>query len=322
VADAANLAWVLLAAYGSALAVGLLLGRRWALGLIAGVATLVPFAPLLIPADRVGLRAIAAFVMGDLFFRLIDVLRQRYQKGVDAVSYRDCALFLVPFPVLLVVYADSLKARGRARPGWRDAMRIVTGAALAMGAFLLVLQAAQSATLHECFLLDHLVKALLFVVFVEGAAQCLCGVERLAGYATTPVVHFMFLARTPADFWRRYNNRVHDWLYHNVFVPSGGFRVPVRAVVLTMLASALFHEVMFDIATSTIDGYQFVFFAVQTPAILASGQLRRLARNGGVAGKVAAHSVTIVWMVATSVCFFHGVARIFPFVYASELRLP
>ncbi len=317
-----SLFWVLLAGYGSALAVGLLLRRRGALGLIAAVAGLILLAPLLIPADRVGLRAIAAFLMGDLFFRLIDVLRCRYQRGADAVRYQDYGLFLLPFPALLVVYADNLRARGRANPGWPEVIRILTGAPLALGAFLLVPLAAHSAILRASFLLDHLVKVLLFVAFMEAAAQCLCGVERLAGYATTPVVHFAFLARTPADFWRRYNNRVHDWFYRNVFLPTGGRRGPVRAMIVTMLASAVFHELMFDLATSGFDGYQFAFFAVQIPAILASGCLERLARSGGALGKAAAHAATAVWMVATSVLFFHGVARIFPFVYASESWLP
>jgi len=47
-----------------------------------------------------------------------------------------------------------------------------------------------------------------------------------------------------------------------------------------------------------------------------------VARRRGIVGSMAAHAITIVWMLMTSVLFFHGVARIFPFVYASESWLP
>ena len=78
----------------------------------------------------------------------------------------------------------------------------------------------------------------------------------------------------------------------------------------------------FALATSRLTGYQFVFFAIQGPAALASGRLERLARRGGIAGKIAAHGATILFLAATSVLFFDGVSRIFPFIYASRSLLP
>ena len=92
--------------------------------------------------------------------------------------------------------------------------------------------------------------------------------------------------------------------------------------MLVFLLSGLFHEVMFDIATSHVDGYQLAFFSLQVPAVLASGRLERLARRGGLVAKGVAHGLTILWMAATSVFFFRGVHRIFPFVYVSEPWLP
>lgn len=50
--------------------------------------------------------------------------------------------------------------------------------------------------------------------------------------------------------------------------------------------------------------------------------LERLATRAGFIGKAIAHSVTILWMYVTSVSFFHGVNRVFPFYYASEPWLP
>jgi hypothetical protein len=50
---------------------------------------------------------------------------------------------------------------------------------------------------------------------------------------------------------------------------------------------------------------------------MASGWFERLAKRGGVAGKIASHGFTILFLSATSVLFFHGVSRVFPFIYAS-----
>jgi hypothetical protein len=63
-------------------------------------------------------------------------------------------------------------------------------------------------------------------------------------------------------------------------------------------------------------------FAIQAPAALASGRLGRLARRGSIAGKIAAHGATILFIAVTSVLFFDGVSKIFPFVYASRSPLP
>jgi hypothetical protein len=88
------------------------------------------------------------------------------------------------------------------------------------------------------------------------------------------------------------------------------------------LVSGLFHEAMFALATSRLTGYQFAFFAIQGPAALASGRLERLARRGGIAGKVAAHGATSLFLAVTSVLFFDGVDKVFPFVYVSRSPLP
>ena len=52
------------------------------------------------------------------------------------------------------------------------------------------------------------------------------------------------------------------------------------------------------------------------------GRLERLARRGGIAGKITAHGATILFVAVTSVLFFDGVSKIFPFIYASQSPLP
>jgi hypothetical protein len=163
---------------------------------------------------------------------------------------------------------------------------------------------------------------LTFVLAVESLSRALCGLERLAGFDTTPIIRNVYLSRTVSEFWRRYNYRIHDSFYRNVFLATGGRRAPVRSMLLVFLVSGLFHELAFALATSRVTGYQFAFFTIQGPAALASGRLARLARRGGIAGKIATHGATILFIAVTSVLFFDGVSKIFPFFYASQSPLP
>jgi hypothetical protein len=224
--------------------------------------------------------------------------------------------------MFLVVFEEKDR---RLRPDQRtvtDIVRMLLGfAGVALG-FVLVFAADKATALQESFLLDHVVKLFILVITVESLAQAVCSLERLAGYDTTPLVDRAFLARTPAEFWRRWNNRINVWLYWNAFVPAGGRRAPARGVWATCLFSALLHEVAFTIATSRFTGYQFIFFAIQAPAIVLSRTLERLTIPWGTTGAVISHAITVLWMACTSVFFLHGVDLIFPFYYTSEPLLP
>ena len=79
---------------------------------------------------------------------------------------------------------------------------------------------------------------------------------------------------------------------------------------------------MFGIATSRLDGYQATFFLLQIPAVMLSRGFGTALQGWGAAGQIISRGLTILWFWATSVFFFHGVDRVFPFVYASEPWLP
>jgi hypothetical protein len=317
--------WLLMAialAYGCALAAGPLLRLRTGLA-VAAICFFVPAVlacPLLIPADKIVYRAVSALFSTDLMFRMVDFFRRQRGLG-NATGFRDYCRFLIPFPILLVVLADHrrLLYHGSA---WSDVVRVFGGVVGIAAGFLLLEAVSTIVSIRTCFLLDHLTKVMIFVLTIESVSHFLLGLERLAGRDTTPIVRHAFLSRTVSEFWERYNGRVHRWLYENVFRPSGGRRAPIRAVWLVFLVSALLHELMFGMATSRFDGYQFAFFMLQAPAVLGSRPLERLANRGGIGGKALAHGVTIAWMAGTSVLFFHGVHKVFPFVYVSESWLP
>src|SRR5262249_36082125 len=197
--------------------------------------------------------------------------------------------FWIPFPVLAAVYPDHKRRLQRPESSWPQVLRLFGGIVGFAFSLLIVMTLSSSALLRSSFALNHAVMLLIFVLGIESLSRALCGLERLAGFDTTPIIRNAYLSRTVSEFWRRYNYRIHDWLYFNVFRTTGGRRAPVRSMLLVFLVSGLFHELMFALATSRLTGYQFAFFMIQAPGALASGRLERLARRGGVAGKLTAH---------------------------------
>ncbi len=322
-----SVGWLFLAiliAYGCAVVVPLLRYRlRGRVGAFVGWCSvpIVLVCPLLIPSANVGLRAASAFVSGDITFKMVESFRH-WGNVERSIVLRDYYRFLIPFPVFSVVYPDHKQRLLRPESPWPQVLRLFGGIVGFTIAFLAVRALSSIALLRSSFALNHAVMLLTFVLAIESLSRALCGLERLAGFDTTPMIRNAYLSRTVSEFWRRYNDRTHDFLYRNAFQATGGRRAPVRSMLLVFLVSGLFHEVAFALATSRLTGYQFAFFTIQGPAALASGRLVRLARRGGIAGKITAHGTTILFIAVTSVLFFDGVSKIFPFVYASQSPLP
>ncbi len=322
-----NLVWLILAifvAYSCALVAPLVRYRfRSRPGAFVGwcFVPIVLLCPLLIPAAKFGLRAASAFVSADISFKMVDYFRQwnKVQRSTVLCEYYR---FLIPFPVLSTVYPDHKKRLLRPESPWPNILRILGGIAGFLLAILAVRALSRIAVVRSSFALNHAVDLPIFVLAIESLSRALCGLERLAGFDTTPIIRNAYLSRTVAEFWQRYNNRVHEWLYRNVFRTTGGRRAPVRSILLVFLVSGIFHEAAFALATSRLTGYQFAFFMIQALAALASGRLERLARRGGIAGKIIAHVATLLFLAVSSILFFDGVGKIFPFVYASRSPLP
>jgi hypothetical protein len=228
---------------------------------------------------------------------------------------------LIPFPLLLVVFGEKERRLRFDQRSAADLVRLTLGSAGVWLGFVLLYTANRCPVLQSSFVLDHCVKIFIFVLTVESMAQGMCGLERLAGFDTRPLVDCAVLSRTPAEFWRRWNTRVQPWLYLNVFVPCGGRRHMVRGVWAVFLASGVLHEISFAIATSQVTGYQLAFFLLQAPAVIYSPWLDRHLCTCGFWGVALARAVTIVWVGSTAVFFFDGISRIFPFVYAGPRLL-
>jgi hypothetical protein len=281
----------------------------------------ISLCPALIPPEQIMARAICCLLSIDPIFRVLDYARQVRMGFVSSVTWRAYLTFLIPVPFLLTVFGEKQRSQRPVHFERTDAARLPVNLFIMAMVVFLCLQSHRVALLRESFLLDHLSKLLLFTVFAEAASQVQLVVEHLIGFDAVPIIDHAYLARTPAEFWFRYNQRVRHWLHANVFVPSGGRRSPPTGIVAVFLVSALFHEFFFALATSRLDGYQFAFFMLQAPVVIASPQLKQLAeRSAG--GRFAARGFTWLWFAVTSLLFFHGLNRVFPFVYASRPWLP
>jgi hypothetical protein len=319
--------WFLLAiaaAYGCALAIPLVARRSQGLFLTEATACAAAgclACPLLIPRDHVGLRAAAVFASIELTFKIADFLK-RHCGVWDRQIARQYSWFLVPFPALAVVYPDHKRRLTRPDRPWPHVLRIVVGSACVAAGLVLVNSLSMAPAIRTSPSLVHIVRVLIFVPVIEALSRVLYGLERLAGFDTTPLIRNAYLSRTVSEFWQRYNYRLHDWLYRHIFQATGGRRSPVRSMLLVFVFSGVFHEAAFALATSRLTGYQFAFFAIQGPAAITSRHLERLARRGGIAGRMLAHAVTILFLSVTSVLFFHGVSEIFPTILVNGSPLP
>lgn len=314
----------LLTAYSAALLLFPLFRRPNRLGLAAQwLAVGVSIGSLFwIPPGHIMIRGIAALFCTDLLARVIDFGRQTRQCRTVLCGYREFLTYIVPFPISMVVYGDKFNRLHERPPLGPELRRIAGGLAVFALAFVILTRTPTVEFLQSQFVIDHVLKMFVWLVGLEAGSQFIWGVERLLGYGDGPPMGYPSRSRTPAEFWMRWNRRAQRWFYLNAFVPSGGKRHPVRGVVATFAVSALIHELLFDIATSDFNGWQGLFFLIQIPAVLASPGIEAWARRGGWPAKLAAHALTVAWLGTTSVLFFHGIDRIFPFFYAGESPLP
>ena len=102
----------------------------------------------------------------------------------------------------------------------------------------------------------------------------LAALWRLSGGSARDYMDRPFSARTPAEFWRRYNRNMQQFFWQDIFKASGGFRAPIRTTLLVFALSALMHELIFSVAIGRVQGYQTAFFAVQGVAAALTARIK------------------------------------------------
>jgi hypothetical protein len=294
------------AAAGVAVAAGcaffpaLRLGRRARRGAWLACAGAAVAAPELIPPQAGGLRFAAAVVSLAVVWKLYDLHR-----------WPECGLRM-DFPAYLMYLPNWFWFVCRRPPGRPPAAEDRRRVAVSLP--LLTAAVALAAVLFRVdwspvpFLAEHCIKVTVVffaAVQVGGTAAVLC---RLTGAAADDPTDHPLAARTPADFWRRWNRPVGQWLRQHVFQPLGGRRRPAAATLAAFAASGLFHEYVFGIAAGRVQGWQMLFFMVQGCAAVAT--LRVKPRGRAVPLWVAG---TLAFNLASSLLFFRSVDSIVPF---------
>ena len=152
------------------------------------------------------------------------------------------------------------------------------------------------------FWLDHAVKAAaIYLLVLDGGFVLLTGLCRLMGSNVIDFARHPVLARTPADFWRRYNREAGQFLYADVYHPLGGVHRPIAGILAVFAVNGALHEYLAVVMTGAVAGYQTAFFLLQGAAVALTWRWRP---RGVLA--LCSWACTLAFMLVTSVLFFES----------------
>ena len=92
------------------------------------------------------------------------------------------------------------------------------------------------------FAVEHCLKVTTLVTVVILLANASARAWRLLGGRVLEPMLNPAVARTPADFWRRWNPPAQQFFQEYAFQASGGFHNPVRGILVSFAASGIVHE--------------------------------------------------------------------------------
>jgi hypothetical protein len=289
-------------------ALGLRRGGRTVALVVLGTGILL--APRIVPAGHPFGRALMAIAAVTVLVKLYDL-----HRGAERGRRPSAGEFAAFLPNIYALVWRGLDAEPR--PSRRDDLRglAVNLARLAAGGILVVV-VFWIDWKGVSLVLEHCAKVVAVFLAIIPLSAVGASAWRLAGGRGRDFMDRPIGARTPADFWRRYNRPTQQFFYEDVFRPAGGVRRPIRAMLLTFGVSAVIHEYIFAIALDRVQGYQIAFFLIQGVAVAATWKVRP--RGGRAVPWVAG---TLAFNVATSALFFASVDNVLPF-YARGRSTP
>ena len=294
-------------ALAMALAVGFGLALRtelmWRAALLAVLTAAILLLPLMVPAEYPIHRAAVVFVCVFTVLKLFDVhLATKIECAPSWTAY--LAFVVHPFTLVQRKLADELQP-----PLRRNLVCLVRGLAVSLAGLAGCLRVWRVDFTNVPFALEHVVKTIVLMALVYGVTEVITSVWRLLGGRARSHLHNFFLARTPADFWRRYSRVIGQFLYEDWFKRVGGRRAPVRATLIVFAISGLMHEYAFGIAAERVQGWQMAFFMVQGLAVAATQRIKPTGPRTMLLWTVG----TFAFNLATSVLFFTSLNQIWPF---------
>ena len=267
-----------------------------------GSCLLIVLSPWLVPADAPPLRFLASISAAIVAIKVIDVALDARQRS--APTWREYFDFLTnPF-----IYVRRCLALER-HPTLHENLLSLVGGLLgcAVGLALLVgLFSVDWSGRH--FLAEHVSKVVALMLSITSGLTGAAAIWRLCGGTARDYMDKPVAARTPAEFWRRYNRNMQQFFWQNIFRTHGGRRAPIRTMLIVFALSALLHELIFSAAIGRVQGYQTAFFAVQG---LAAALTARVKVKGWLA--IPWTVGTLVFNLASSVLFFASIHGVVPF---------
>lgn len=295
----------ILAATGAALTFfpSLTLGTRARSPILVVLGSAAAFTPMVVGSEARVVRFLLGLFAAILLMKMWD-LHLAALRG-DRPSFRGFIAFLAN-PFLLVYRKHGLEPQPTNARNVADLVLGALGGLAASAALLLTMQVDWS---RWPFLVEHTLKATAFFLlglafFQSGAAA----IRLLGGYAVRPADHPLE-ARTPADFWRRYNRVVGQFLFEDVFKPLHGRRHPLSTTLVVFAVSGLLHEYLLTAAIGRVQGLQMLFFVVQGAAVALT-----LRHDSGRGAALVGRLGTLAFNAISSVLFFascNAVLRIY-----------
>jgi hypothetical protein len=174
--------------------------------------------------------------------------------------------------------------------------------AAAAGAWLVFLRVRP-----QPFAVEHVLLSAASLAFASGATDVMFAGWLAAGGRGRRTMERVYLARTPAEFWRRWNRPINLFLFEDVARPLVARGHRAAGVLLAFAVSAGLHEYAASVAAARVQGYQAAFFMFHGVAMLATA---RLAPSGAWAAVGVA--LTLLFNLATSVAFYASLEEIMP----------
>lgn len=267
-----------------------------------GACLLIVWTPWLIPEESTMLRFIASITAAMLALKVIDIsLDLGKQRHVTLQRYVE--FLFNPFTLV----RRSLE--NESRPSQKENLLRFLGGSIVCAVALAVLHSLfQADWSNLTFLLEHIGKVIVLMLAIDAGLTAAAALWRLGGGTARDFMYRPFFARTPADFWRRYNRNVQQFFWQDVFSRSHSRRTPILGMLLVFGLSALLHEFVFYAAVGHIQGYQLAFFTVQGFAAASTARVK--VRGPFVVPWVAG---TMAFNLLTSMFFFASIHSVTPF---------
>jgi hypothetical protein len=278
------------------------LGRARRLGVLGVVLAVMLLTPLIVPSNRPFLRWLSSVAAVALASKVYDL-----HIGANLGHRPDFWTYVWLLPNITIIVLRKLDDEPRpARLD--DVIQLARCLALSTAGALLFAGTYFVDWRSWPFLVEHCVKVTAFFLLLVPAGAVASSAVRLLSGKAREMMHNPFAARTPADFWLRYNRPAQQFFYEDVFKFLGGRRAFLRATLATFAVSAIIHEYVFDIAVMRFQGYQTAFFLIQGMAVAATIRVRPKGWSA-----LAWVAVTFAFNLVTGVLFFASINELVPF---------